>query len=212
MWAEFWIESTDSNEASPAGVLLYVATDQVRFYRGERPEFGADDEAPMALEEVPPLVFSEVMRDVDLFVGVCSIGADPAWTARAGDAGQRDFGEYWESFSFGELSAAAQVRGETLRRIVPRLKIGPRCSFESRYLVVRGELRTYKIHLGSGNILMAPDDQYLCIVEARSSAAEHVMLPFEGDRTLALILSKALLLADDTKIKDPSIVRQIEGR
>jgi hypothetical protein len=26
------------------------------------------------------------------------------------------------------------------------------------------EIRTYKIHLGSGNILMNPNDQYLCIV------------------------------------------------
>ena len=29
------------------------------------------------LEEVPPLVLSEVMRDADLFVGVASVGNDP---------------------------------------------------------------------------------------------------------------------------------------
>ena len=34
-------------------------------------------------------------------------------------------------------------------------------------------------------------------------------LPFEGDTTLALILSKAFLLADDDKIKDPTIRSQI---
>ena len=35
---------------------------------------------------------------------------------------------------------------------------------QRRFLIVRGELRTYKLHLGSGNILMEPDNQYLCIV------------------------------------------------
>jgi len=36
-----------------------------------------------------------------------------------------------------------------------------------------------------------------------------VPLPFEGDQALAIILSKAMLLANDTKITDPTITRQI---
>jgi hypothetical protein len=103
-----------------------------------------------------------------------------------------------------------------LERLLPRLKIAGRCSLEGRFLVVRGELRTYKIHLGSSNILMEPNDQYLCIVPDRASAARGdsgpLFLPFEGDRTLSLILSKAFLLAEDTKIKDPTIVSQIRLR
>ena len=101
-----------------------------------------------------------------------------------------------------------------LERLIPRLKIAPRCTFSDQFLVVRGDLRTYKIHLGSGNILMEPNDQYLCIV-ARRGASESagpggVFLPFEGDNTLSIILSKALLLADDAKITDPTIVSQIK--
>ena len=34
-------------------------------------------------------------------------------------------------------------------------------------------------------------------------------LPFEGDRILGLVLSKALLLVSDTKITDPTIARQL---
>ena len=70
--------------------------------------------------------------------------------------------------------------------------------------MVRGERRTYKIHLGSGNILMEPNDQYLCIVpDSRSKAKQDdLFLPFEGDNTLSIILSKAMLLAEDGKIKD----------
>lgn len=60
---------------------------------------------------------------------------------------------------------------------------------------------------------MEPNDQYLCIVPERSEKArEEVFLPFEGDRTLSVILSKAFLLAEDTRIKDPSITRQIGHR
>jgi hypothetical protein len=36
-----------------------------------------------------------------------------------------------------------------------------------------------------------------------------VFLPFDGDETLSLILSKAFLLANDKKISDPSITRQL---
>ena len=96
----------------------------------------------------------------------------------------------------------------------PRLKIAARCRLTERFLVVRGDIRTYKIHLGSGNILMEPNDQYLCIVPARGAAPTSGdgtrFVPFEGDGTLAIILSKALLLADDTAIDDPTIMRQIK--
>jgi hypothetical protein len=57
---------------------------------------------------------------------------------------------------------------------------------------------------------MAPNDEYLCIVPRRSAGADQAaFLPFEGDHTLSVILSNALLLAEDKKIKDPTIVRQL---
>ncbi len=166
----------------------------------------------MPLEDVPPLVFSEVMRDVDLFVGVASVGNDPNWSDGGPHGRYRD---YWQSYSFGDLSATAQTRKEILHRLVPRLKIAERCTFVDRFLVVRGDVRTYKIHLGSGNVLMSPNDGYLCIVPKQSASAKEgheIYLPFEGDDMLSIVLSKALLLAADLKITDESIVRQIKGR
>lgn len=139
------------------------------------------------------------------------MGNDPEWQDR-GEAGA-DM-TYWRAFSFGDLSATAKTRREVLERLLPKLKIGSKCSLEDRFLVVRGSLRTYKIHLGSANILMAPNDRYLCIVPDRSSAGsrplQDVFLPFEGEHTLAVILSKAFLLAEDTRIKDPTILNQIK--
>ncbi len=60
---------------------------------------------------------------------------------------------------------------------------------------------------------MEPNDQYLCIVAAQSggnSVKGQVFLPFEGDNMMAVILSKALLLAADSKIQDPTILTQIK--
>jgi len=109
------------------------------------------------------------------------------------------------------MAATAQTRRVLLERLLPRLKIADRCTLADRFLVVRGNLRSYKIHLGSGNILMTPNDQYLCIVPKQSAkAGDRFFLPFEGDGTLSVILSKAFLLADDTKITDPTIVSQIK--
>ena len=200
--AEFWVQGA-GEATTEAGILLLVSTDQVRFYAD-----GAGD--PLPLDQVPPLALSEVMRDVDLFVGVASVGNDPTW--QDGGPGGR-MREYWEHYSFGELSATAHTRREVLADMLPRLKIRDRASLADRFLVVRGDLRAYKIHLGSGNILMEPNDQYLCIVASRpapnAAGDAGLFLPFEGDSTLSLILSKALLLADDTKITDPSITRQI---
>ncbi len=59
---------------------------------------------------------------------------------------------------------------------------------------------------------MSPNDQYLCIVPGGTDTAAGAApdyLPFEGDRTLAVVLSKAVLLAHDTAITDPAIAGQI---
>ncbi|MEU6218935.1 DUF4132 domain-containing protein [Streptomyces sp. NPDC047022] len=181
-----------------AGDDELASTDQVRF---DRRVDGAWREAPLA--DVPAVVFSEAMRDVDLFVGVTSIAADPDWND---GAHQR---AYWERAGFAELTESAEARRDVLERILPRLKIADRCTLDGRFVIVRGDLRTYKIHLGSANILMEPDDAYLCIVPARRSGDGRVFLPFEDER-LSLILSKAFLLAADTNITDESILTQIK--
>ena len=226
--AEYWVEGigdqygTDTNET---GTYLYLSTDQVRFYRIEAVENrahaggggysalrwnGIGNAEPLPLEEIPPLVFSEIMRDVDMFVGVASVGNDPTWVDGGGEARYQD---YWHSYSFGELTESSRTRKQVLEALIPRLKIAGRCTLTDKFLVVRGDIRTYKIHLGSGNILMEPNDQYLCIVPSRRSGEfgpDKLFIPFEGDQTLAIILSKAFLLAEDKKITDPTITRQIK--
>ena len=175
---------------------VLCSSDRVSFHRtGDRAR------VPVPLQEVPVLVFSEAMRDVDLFISVASIGLDPHWA----DHGENAYLEYWQEFSFGELTETSLVRRDALARLLPKLKIASRLELTERFLRVRGRLNSYKIHLGSAGILIEPDDRYLCIVPAAGRTA--VMLPF--DEVLNLIVSKALLLAADDKITDPSIVSQL---
>ncbi|WP_078953785.1 DUF4132 domain-containing protein [Streptomyces globisporus] len=201
--ARFFVELVDEG-ARGDGVARLCSTDQVRFERraGARGAWAA-----AALTDVPALVLSEALRDVDLFVGVASIGADPRWRDRGED---RAYDGYWESWSFGELTESARIRRETLARLLPRTRIADRVELTDRFLRVRGELRAYRIHLGSGNVLMEPDDTYLCVVEDRVRDRGKVFLPFEEDGgLLSVILSKALLLAADDRITDTTITSQI---
>lgn len=202
MEAQFWVTEIVADDAfNDTGIWYYIATDQIRF-------IDCNTHEVVALADVPLLAFSEVFRDVDLFVGVASIGNDPNWQDSGGQIPQND---YWQSYSFGDLSTIATNRKEILERIVPRLKIREVAHIEGNFLIVKGKLRTYKIHIGSSNILMAPNDEYLCIVPDRTSknATNNIFIPFEGDNTLSVIISKALLLAEDDKITDKTITSQI---
>ncbi|MEO8772058.1 MAG: DUF4132 domain-containing protein [Ferruginibacter sp.] len=200
--ASFWInEVAMENAMNDTGIWLYVATDQVRFADMVSNEV-------KALIDIPALLFSEIMRDTDLFVGVASVGNDPNWSDTGGLPGYRD---YWQAYSFGDLTEVAKTRKSILEGLIPRLKIAHVSSLKDKFMIVKGKLRTYKIHLGSTNILMEPNDQYLCIVPDRAPKEnkENIFLPFEGDAGLSIILSKAMLLANDDKITDTTITSQI---
>jgi len=201
MTAQFWIEEINQEDAmTEAGIWTYISTDQVRFE--------SLNSEVINLIDVPKIVFSEVMRDVDLFVGVTSVGNDPEWRDNGGLPQYRD---YWTSYSFGDLNEVAKTRKSILEGLIPRLKIRDVATIDGKFLRVKGKKRTYKIHIGSSNILMEPNDQYLCIVPQRGKDknTEGIFLPFEGDRGLSVVLSKAFLLAADEKITDETILSQI---
>ncbi len=203
--AEFWINEVNAEDAyNDTGIWNYVATDQVRF-------INTISNQTVDLIDVPVLLLSEILRDVDLFVGVASVGNDPTWQDTGGIPAYRD---YWQSYSFGDLTEIAKMRKDILASLIPRLKISKVAEIKDKFLVVKGKLRTYKIHIGSTNILMEPNDEYLCIVQDRGTKnlTENIFLPFEGDNGLSIILSKAFLLVDDDKITDSTITSQINRK
>jgi hypothetical protein len=208
--AEFDVEFNEGADVTAHMVYRTITTDRVRFFATDQKRTGLEIvlRKGLPLAEIPPVVFSEVMRDADLLVGVTSIGADPAW----GSGGDGLDAEYWHRFADGELSTAAENRKSVLETLLPKLKIRERCRIEGRYLHVRGELAEYRIHLGSGNVIMEPGSRYLCIVHGPGDVAATVPLPFEGDTMISLILSKAFMLANDKGIKDETILKQIKSR
>ncbi len=198
--AEFSVEPA-SGETGFSGIFDYLVTQQVQFYR-------THSHAPLPLLDVPEVIFSEILRDIALFVSVASVGNDPNWTERNSSS---PFTPYWRQYAFGELTHSAQTRHDVLEMVLPRLKIASQCSLKGQFLIVKGELRTYQIHLGSGHVLMEPDDEYLCIPAPSVSLAKtaNIQLPFEDDSTLGLILEHAFLLANDKSIKDETLLDQI---
>lgn len=142
------------------------------------------------LVDIDPRVFSETMRDIDLVVSVA-----------ASDA------EKWLSLP------AITTRKDLLDSILADLKISGVTS-EGKYAYVEGKLARYRIHLGTGHIYLDPGE-YLCIVPAKSVVRDKkLFLPFadDADPKLAEIFSKILMLSNDHKIKDRTILEQIERK
>lgn len=109
---QYWVDIIHDPEVGE-GINQCISTDQVHFID--------QDNEPLPLEQIPPRVFSEAMRDIDIFVGSTSIGADPNWR----DQGERpvEVRNYWQNYSFGELSTTAANRRDVLEGLLPRLKI-----------------------------------------------------------------------------------------
>lgn len=148
------------------------------------------DSAPVPLASVPPVAFSEVMRDLDLVVSV-------AGTEQPG---------YASPFR-------AHSRAQLLAALIEDLGLD-RVTVDGTSAVVRGSRATYRIHLTSGSIHLEPAG-YLCIVPASfgSTAHRRLFLPFaDEDRMTSVILSKVLLLNEDDHITDPSILAQLPPR
>lgn len=142
----------------------------------------------LPLEQVPPLIFSEVMRDADLVVSVAQR-----------DAETRISTETYEG------------RGQLVTALLDDLGLAG-VTVEGHFAHVQGKLARYRVHLGSAVIHIEPGN-YLCIVPDRwGKKRENLFLPFaEGeDAKTSEVISKILLLLADDKIKDESILRQIK--
>lgn len=63
---------------------------------------------------------------------------DPAWDVDR----PAEFNEYWNAFSFGELTEMANNRKSILERMLPRLPIHERFRIDGRFPVVEGDRAT----------------------------------------------------------------------
>lgn len=142
----------------------------------------------MLLADVPPRIFSEVMRDLDLVVSVAHAGGvDPEATA-----------------------STIEMRASLLRETAALLGLS-NVRVQKTHALIDGKLANYSLHLGSGVVHRQPGGA-LCIVPVHGQYRGRIFLPFaDNDPRTAEVMSKALLLAKDGEIKDPTILEQILG-
>jgi hypothetical protein len=141
---------------------------------------------PIPLAGVAPVVFSEVMRDLDLVVSVAHRGGvDPEATA-----------------------STVEVRAALVREVCASLGL-TNVRLQPTHAVIQGTLGEYSLHLGSGTVHLLPGGA-LCIVPVQAQHRGRLFLPFaDDDPKTAEIVSKVLLLARDAEIRDPLILHQI---
>jgi hypothetical protein len=141
-----------------------------------------------ALDIVPPVVFSETMRDLDLVVSVAHAGGvDPEASA-----------------------STVEMRAALVREATRALKLGNVREVGS-HVVIEGVLGDYSVHLGSGVVHRRPGGA-VCIIPVNSQRRGRLFLPFaDDDPKTAEVVSKVLLLANDRQIRDPTILEQLRG-
>ncbi|SFK41917.1 hypothetical protein SAMN05518846_11322 [Brevibacillus centrosporus] len=124
------------------------------------------------LSKVPLVLFSEVMRDVDLVVSVAHVGGvDP-------------------EASLTTVEMRRVIVSESLRL----LKLG-NVRIDSNYARIEGSLGEFAVHLGSGMVFKQATGA-LHIIPVHMQHRGRLFLPF---------------LDEDTKIKDPQILMQLQG-
>ena len=140
----------------------------------------------MTIEDVPDLIFSEVMRDIDLVVSVAHVGdVDP------------------------EASQSTIEMRKAIIEFNAKLFKLKNITFTESHALIKGTRAEYSIHLGSG-LIHQKAGATIEVLPVHSQHRGRIFLPFiDEDPKTAEIMSKVLLFAQDEKIKDIFILEQI---
>ena len=141
---------------------------------------------PMKIKDIPDIVYSEVMRDVDLAVSVAHAGGvDP------------------------ETSHSTVEMRKVILDFNLKLFGVTNVTFDKNHAIIEGTHGKYSVHLGSGVIHKVGGHQ-INVLAVESGKKSKLFLPFiDEDPKTAEIMTKVLTFAQDDRIKDPYIMRQI---
>ncbi len=138
------------------------------------------------ISEIPDIIFSEVMRDVDMAVSVAHAGEiDP------------------------EMShSTIEMRKAIAEFVIPMFKL-KNVTFTDSHALIKGERGNYSVHLGSG-VIHQEGGPMINVLPVHSQHRGRIFLPFvDDDPKTAEVLSKIIFFAEDQKIKDPYILDQL---
>ena len=124
----------------------------------------------LRLDQLPPRLFSETMRSLDLVVSVAHAGGvDPESSA-----------------------STMEMRAMLVQKSAELLRLS-NVSFDGNRVLVDGTISKYSIHLNSGVVHQRPGG-YVCIVPVQAQQRGRIFLPFvDDDPKSAEILSKVIL-------------------
>ncbi|MBQ1327479.1 MAG: DUF4132 domain-containing protein [Eubacterium sp.] len=139
-----------------------------------------------AISEIPDIIFSEVMRDVDLVVSCAHAGdIDPEMT-----------------------HSTIEMRRAIAEFLIPMFKL-KNVELKESHAIIKGQLATYNLHLGSG-VIHQQAGPMINVLPVHSQKRGRIFLPFvDDDPKTSEIMSKLIMLSEDKKIKDPAILAQI---
>jgi len=148
--------------------------------------FTAETGEPLALGEVPPILFSETLREADLTVS----------RAAFGEAG----------FSSEETR---RLRALLIRHLTRALGLTTvYVSEDHAYVLIEGAHALYRLHLGSGSVLLERNRRHLDVSGLVNEAAYHAVL--EGmDSITSHIVRTVLVLSRDREIAEVSFLKQL---
>jgi hypothetical protein len=161
------------------------------------------------VDEFPAIVYSEIMRDIDLFTSVSAIGQDETWS----DQGDHGTGVLVSRTDPEAFSSIVALRIEILSRLLPLTPMADKCTIEKAWVVVAGQLGTYRVQIAWGGVLRMTDSG-ACPLQIPQPILDRVPLdvsafPIEVDHRTEMILRNAFLLVNDWKIDSPEIIRQL---
>ena len=145
------------------------------------------DAPPLHIADLDPVLYSEVMRDIDMVVSIAFVGGvDP-------ETGQ----------------STKELRTAIVRCTAELMKFA-NVSISGNHVYIKGMLANYTVHLGSG-LVRQEGGTVIPIIPVHSQHRGRIYLPFmDEDPKMVEILSKVVLLAEDRKLKDPTILQWIQ--
>ena len=148
--------------------------------------FEDDQGREMPLGSAPPVVFSETLRDADLLVSL----------AAAGELG----------FSSEETR---RLRATLVRYLARALGLTTiYVSEDDAHVIVDGKRAMYRVHLGSGSVLLEKSRRHLDLGSLRGESLE-ALVSESMDTFTARILGTIGALSHDDQISDPAFLGQL---
>ena len=141
----------------------------------------------MRIKDIPDIIFSEVMRDVDMAVSVAHAGGVDPETSHS----------------------TVEMRKAIAEFTMPLFRL-TNVTFTKNHAVIEGKRANYTVHLGSG-VVHQEAGPMINVLPVHSQRRGRIFLPFvDDDPKTSEVLTKILFFAEDNKIKDPYILEQIE--